>query len=86
MNASKKQRRAVAVIDNYYPKQKAAAVRLLEAGLAVGDEIVIEGNTTYLRQRIRSLMKKVEALEELKKEISLALLLTGQFGRMTGFS
>lgn len=86
MNASKKQRRAVAVIDNYYPKQKAAAVRLLEAGLAVGDEIVIEGNTTYLRQRIRSLMKKGEALEELKKEISLALLLTGQFGRMTGFS
>jgi hypothetical protein len=31
-------------------------------------------------------MKKGEALEELKKEISLALLLTGQFGRMTGFS
>ena len=58
MNASEKKRRAVGVIENYYPKQQAAAVRLLEEGIAVGDEIVIEGNTTYLRQQVSSLKKR----------------------------
>lgn len=58
MNVSEKQRRAVGIIENYYTKQQAAAVRILEEGISVGDEIVIEGNTTYLRQQVRSLMKK----------------------------
>jgi putative protease len=58
MNASEKKRRAIGIVENYYPKQQAAAVRLLEEGLAIGDEILIEGNTTYLKQRVCSLMKK----------------------------
>lgn len=77
MNASKKHRRAVGVIDNYYPKQQAAAVRLLEEGLAAGDEIVIEGNTTYLRQQVRSLMKKGEALERVEKGDIVGLAVDG---------
>ncbi|TFH03958.1 MAG: U32 family peptidase, partial [Methanosarcina sp.] len=58
MNASEKKRRAVGVVENYYPKQQAAAIRLLEEGLAIGDEILIEGSTTYLKQQVHSLIKK----------------------------
>ncbi|KAF5416192.1 MAG: hypothetical protein C5S49_05030 [Candidatus Methanogaster sp.] len=57
MNASPVQRQAVGVVLNYYPKQGAAAVRLLEQGLAVGDRIIIEGTTTYLEQEVTSLVK-----------------------------
>lgn len=78
MNASEKQRRAVGIIENYYAKQQAAAVRLLEEGISVGDEIVIEGNTTYLRQRVNSLKKKGESVERAKKGDTVGLGVEGQ--------
>jgi len=81
MNASEKQRRAAGVIENYYPKQQAAAVRLLEEGLAVGDEIIIEGNTTYLRQRVRSLKKKGELLERVERGEVAGLAVDGPVRR-----
>lgn len=77
MNASEKQRRAVGIIENYYPKQQAAAVRLLEEGISVGDEIVIEGNTTYLRQQVSSLKKKGETIESAKKGDTVGLAVGG---------
>ena len=67
MNASEKKRQAVGVIENYYPNQQAASVRLLEEGIAIGDEIIIEGSTTYLRQWVSSLKKEAQTLKELKK-------------------
>lgn len=75
MNASEKKRRAVGVIENYYPKQQAAAIKLLEEGLAVGDEILIEGSTTYLKQQVFSLMKKGISLQKAEKgdEVGLAV-------------
>jgi len=75
MNASEKKRRAVGVVENYYPKQQAAAVRLFEEGIAVGDEILIEGNTTYLRQQVRSLKIRGKDLSRAEKgdEIGLAV-------------
>ena len=75
MNASEKKRRAAGVVDNYYPKQQAAAIRLLEEGLAVGDEILIEGSTTYLKQQVRSLIKKGMLLQTAEKgdEVGLAV-------------
>jgi putative protease len=78
MNASKKQRRAVGIIENYYPKQQAAAVRLLEEGISVGDEIVIEGNTTYLRQQVRSLKKKDETVDRVEKGYTVGLAVDEQ--------
>ncbi|MGB9939389.1 peptidase U32 family protein [Methanosarcina sp.] len=81
MNASEKQRRAAGVIENYYPEQQAAAVRLLEEGLTVGDEVIIEGNTTYLRQRVRSLKKKGELLERVKKGEMVGLAVDGPVRR-----
>lgn len=75
MNASEKKRRAVGIVENYYPKQQAAAVKLLEEGLAIGDEILVEGSTTYLRQQVRSLMKKGISLQKAEKgdEIGLSV-------------
>lgn len=75
MNASERKRRAAGVVENYYPKQQAAAIRLFEEGLAIGDEILIEGNTTYLKQQVRSLMKKGISLQKAEKgdEIGLAV-------------
>jgi len=75
MNVSEKKRRSVGIVENYYPKQQAAAVRLLEEGIAVGDEILIEGSTTYLRQQIRSLKKEGKDLLKAEKgdEVGLAV-------------
>jgi len=73
MNASEKQRRAVGIIENYYPKQQVAAVRLLEEGISVGDEILIEGNTTYLRQQVSSLKKKGDTVTKAEKGETVGL-------------
>jgi len=75
MNSSEKKRRAAGVVENYYPKQQAAAIKLLEEGLAVGDEILIEGSTTYLKQQVCSLMKKGISLQKAEKgdEVGLAV-------------
>ncbi|MCC4770739.1 U32 family peptidase [Methanosarcina sp. DH2] len=78
MNASEKKRRAAGVVENYYPKQQAAAVRLLEEGLAVGDEILVEGNTTYLKQQVRSLMKKGISLQKAEKGDEIGLAVDGE--------
>jgi len=64
MNVSPVKRQAVGVVTNYYSKQNAAAVRLLEQGLAVGDNITIEGHTTYLEQEVMSLIVDGEAVQE----------------------
>ena len=77
MNASKKQRRAVGIIENYYPKQQAAAVKLLEEAISIGDEIVIEGNTTYLRQQVRSLMKEGKTIQKAEKGDTVGLAVDG---------
>ena len=84
MNASEKKRRAVGVIENYYPKQQAAAVRLLEEGIAIGDKIVIEGNKTYLRQQVSSMMKKGGRSSKAEKGDEVGLAVDG-FGKMTNF-
>lgn len=75
MNASEKKRRAAGVIENYYPKQHSAAVRLLEEGITIGDIIVIEGNKTYLRQQVSSMKKGGKDLLRAEKgdEVGLAV-------------
>ena len=66
MNASHVKRDAVGVVTNYYPKQSAAAVKLLELGLNAGDIIIIEGSTTYIEQEVSSIVhegKNVNSIE-----------------------
>ena len=67
MNASSVRRQAVGVVQNYFVKQGAAAVRLMEGGLAVGDSIVIEGASTYLEQEVESLMIGRDLVQEAGK-------------------
>lgn len=67
MNASSVRRQAVGVVQNYFVKQGAAAVRLMEGGLTVGDSIVIEGTSTYLEQEVESLMIGVDLVQEAGK-------------------
>lgn len=75
MNISEKKRKAAGIIENYFPKQQAAAVRLLEEGIAVGDKILIEGSTTYLKQQVRSIKKGGKAVAKAEKgeEVGLAV-------------
>lgn len=56
MNASPIKREAVGIVTNFFPKNNAAAVKLMEQGLKVGDNIIIEGNTTYIEQEVSSLI------------------------------
>ena len=77
MNASEKKRRAAGVIENYYPKQHAAAVRLLEEGIAIGDTIVIEGSKTYLRQQVSSMKKGGKDLLRAEKGDEVGLTVDG---------
>ena len=58
MNVSENKRRAVGVVENYYPKQKAAAVKLLEEGIKVGDEILVERRKHHLSEAASQLSLK----------------------------
>ncbi len=75
MNASPVKREAVGIVTNYYSKRSAAAVKLLEQGLNIGDRIIIEGNTTCLEQDVRSIIHEGESVNNIEKgnEIGLAV-------------
>jgi putative protease len=78
MNASSVSRQAVGVVQNYFLKQSAAAVRLLEGGLAVGDSIVIEGTSTYIEQEVESLMIERDLVQEAGKGQDVGIKVTGR--------
>jgi len=78
MNASSVQRQAVGVVLNYYSKQGAAAVRLLEQGLALGDVIVIEGTNTYVEQKVESLQIGEKSVRKALKGDEVGLGVTGR--------
>jgi len=78
MNASSVRRQAVGVVQNYFVKQGAAAVKLMEGGLAVGDSIVIEGTSTYLEQEVESLMIGVDLVQEAGKGQDVGMKVAGR--------
>ena len=78
MNASSVRRQAVGVVQNYFKKQSAAAVKLMEGGLAVGDSIVIEGVSTYMEQEVESLMIGVDLVQEAGKGQDVGMKVTGR--------
>ncbi|WP_340818983.1 peptidase U32 family protein [Methanolobus sp. WCC4] len=75
MNASTVKREAVGIVTNYYPKKRAAAVKLLEQGMELGDNIIIEGNTTYLEQEVSSIFHEGENVNSIERgnDIGLAV-------------
>ena len=78
MNASTMRRQSVGVVQNYYAKQGAAAVRLLEGGVAVGDSIVIEGVSTYIEQEVGSLMIGRDLVQEAGKGQDVGMKVAGR--------
>ncbi|WP_406671163.1 peptidase U32 family protein [Methanolobus sp. ZRKC4] len=73
MNASPIKREAVGVVTNYYPKMSAAAVKLLEKGLNVGDHIIFEGSTTYLEQEVTSIVYEDENVNSIENGNEIGL-------------
>ncbi|MCK5477049.1 MAG: U32 family peptidase [Candidatus Aenigmarchaeota archaeon] len=54
-NVSKKKRIFCGYVVNYYSRAKAMEVWLTDNSLKIGDEIIVEGNTTYISQKIKSI-------------------------------
>lgn len=42
-------------VTHYFPHVKAAAVKLIKSGMAVGDNIYIKGHTTDFKEKVRSM-------------------------------
>ncbi|MCX5678079.1 MAG: hypothetical protein NTY76_03110 [Candidatus Omnitrophica bacterium] len=42
-------------VTHYFPHVKAAAVKLIKSGMAVGDKIYIKGHTTDFKENVRSI-------------------------------
>jgi putative protease len=78
MNASTIRRQAVGVVQNYFRKQGAAVVRLLEEGLAVGNIIVIEGTSTYMEQELESLMIGKDPVQKAGKGQDVGIRVAGR--------
>jgi U32 family peptidase len=78
MNASSVRRQAVGVVQNYFKKQGAAAVKLMEGGLVVGDSIVIEGTSTYMEQEVESLMIGVDLVQKAGKGQDVGMKVAGR--------
>jgi len=57
----------VGIVTNYFPKISVASVKVLSGAIKRGDEIIIEGKTTYLAQKIESIENNGIPLDKLSK-------------------
>jgi len=64
----------VGVVSHYFPKVKAAAVKLKKGGLRVGDEIYIKGHTTDFKEKVKSIQLDHTTIAEGKKGQEIGLL------------
>ncbi len=55
------------IITNYFPKISVASVRVFSGAIRKGDEIIIEGKTTYLAQKVESIEKNGMPIDKLSK-------------------
>ncbi|NOR85443.1 U32 family peptidase [archaeon] len=60
-------RKQIGIVTNYYPKNKVAAVRILTDKLNIGDEIIVEGKTTYIKQIAESINLNTKSTNSAKK-------------------
>lgn len=63
----------IGVVKNYYSKQKAAKIKLIHSGLKIGDTIIIEGKTTFVKQTVESMHIKNTSIKQSKKGQIIAL-------------
>ncbi|KGK97959.1 peptidase U32 [Methanococcoides methylutens] len=78
MNISVIKRQAVGVVTNYYRKQGAAEVKLLETSLEVGDDILIEGKNTYLEQKVKEIRNDDGPVQNAKPGDVVGLAIEGK--------
>ncbi|WP_300609769.1 peptidase U32 family protein [Methanohalophilus sp.] len=78
MNASTTMKQAVGVVSNYYSKKSAAALNLYESSLSIGDKIIIEGNSTYLEQEVKSLVLDGSSVQTADKGEIVGLAVKGK--------
>ncbi len=69
---------AVGIVKNYYPKVSAAEVYLNHTSLSVGDEVIIEGATTFIRQKITSIEINHKKIDSANKDETIAILVEGK--------
>lgn len=60
-------------VTHYFPHVKAAAVKLLKSGMAVGDDIYIKGHTTDFKEKVRSIQLDHVAIDKGKKGQEIGL-------------
>ena len=74
-NKSEKVKQNLGIVENYYPKVKAAAVKLQANNLNLNDEIIIIGNETgVLMQKITSMQKNNKGIKSGKQGELIAIL------------
>jgi putative protease len=54
-SVSKIKKIALGVVKNYYPKIQVAEILLNHSALKLGDELIIQGKTTYIKQIVKSM-------------------------------
>ena len=73
-DASGKLLQKIGEVIHYFPKAKAAAVRILKTGLNVGDKILIKGHTTDFKEDITSMQLDHVVIKKSKKGDEIGLL------------
>ncbi len=74
-NKSEKVKQNLGIVENYYPKVKAAAIKLQANNLNLNDEIIIIGNETgVLMQKITSMQKNNKGIKVGKQGELIAIL------------
>lgn len=64
----------VGEVTHYFPKVKAAAVKILKNSLKVGDDIYIKGHTTDFKEKVISMELDHLSIQEGKKGDEIGLL------------
>jgi putative protease len=72
-NLSKTKKILIGHVTHYYSKLGVAVIILDHQGLKVNDEIYIEGNTTYLKQKITSIQINNQEIKHAKKGDEIAI-------------
>jgi putative protease len=60
-------------VTHYFPHVKAAAVKLMKSGIAVGDKIYIKGHTTDFKESVRSIQLDHVSIAKGKKGQEIGL-------------
>ncbi|MDD5418104.1 MAG: U32 family peptidase, partial [Candidatus Nanoarchaeia archaeon] len=72
-NVSELKKTTSGIVEHYYSKLGVAQIRLTGASLEKGDTIIIEGNTTYLKQRLDSMQINKKEITKAEKGKTIAV-------------